>query len=155
MGKTMELWRKQDRNQAGWRFPQEMGNSRCHFEKDLQRSWIVPRHKQVTGKQPQSERLQTQVLTHESKCFQAQLHCRYLLQQVWACARCLKLVALPSVLETTFGTSDEDTTFYGLHHTEGGSTGTAQPSSPVNYPRQGWQWCTQWSASPPRSNLCV
>lgn len=46
-------------------------------------------------------------------------------------------MALPSVLETTFGTSDEDTTFYGLHHTESGSTGTAQPSSPVNHPRAG------------------
>lgn len=46
-----------------------MGNSRCDFEKDLQRSWILPRHRQVTGKQPQPERLQTQVPTHESKVF--------------------------------------------------------------------------------------
>lgn len=94
--------------------------------------------------------------THESKSSQAQLYCRHLIQQFWVCAQSPKIVALPSALETTFGTSDEDTTFYGLHHTEGGSTGTAQPSTPVSYPRQGWKWCTQGSAVPTQVKpLCL
>lgn len=43
-----------------------------------------------------------------------------------------KLEALTPVLGTIFGTSAEDTTFYGQRHTEGSSTGTAQLSKPVN-----------------------
>lgn len=49
--------------------------------------------------------------TKESNSSQAQLHCRHLLQQVWVWAQSPKLVALSLVLGTTFGTSDEDTTF--------------------------------------------
>lgn len=43
-----------------------------------------------------------------------------------------KLEGLTPVLGTIFGTSAEDTTFYGQRHTEGSSTGTAQLSKPVN-----------------------
>lgn len=117
----------------------QVRNSRCHFEKELQKSWFVARHTQVKRHEsglrgapnPGGPRdlitigsLRQAVLTHGSTtctCLSKSLK-RHMLKLS------SKLVALTPVLGTTFGNSAEDMTFYGQHHT----WWTAQPSTPVN-----------------------
>lgn len=129
---------QQDKNPHG---EQQVGNSRCHFEKELQKSLIVPGHRQVKRHESASDAnpgaprdsntigsSRQAVLMHDSTtrtCLSTSLN-RHVVKLS------SKLVTRTPVLGTIFGTSAEDITFYGRHHTEGNSTGTAQPSMLVN-----------------------
>lgn len=116
----------------------QVRNSRCHFEKELQKSWFVSRHRQVKRHEsglrdapnPGGPRaliiigsLRRAVLMHGSTtctCLSKSLN-RHVLKLS------SKLVALTTVLGATFGNSAEDM-IYSQHHT----WWTAQPSMPVN-----------------------
>jgi len=136
---------QQDKDSHG---EQQVDNSKCHFEKDLQKSWVVPRHRHVRGHEnglrdaptPGAPRgsvtigsSRQAVLIHGSTtctCLSMFLY-RHMLKVS------SKPVVLAPVLGTIFETSAEDVTFYGWHHTEGSSTGTGQPSMSVNQSSQG------------------